>query len=263
MADPKSNFCRNCFACILSCPRGALSMHPNEKFYAQGDKTYTPIVIRSLQEQAAEGKIPVSGAGYGGAFVGEGYEGIWFDMSEIVRPTRDGIHGREHISTTVYLGRKVTELCGMLFDSQGNLKSPIPPNRGIPIPILFSLPPFPANGNIINALSIAADKLNTYLTMRAEDEPQRFMEYFNHFAVRLKPTDIKRYRKIIEWATIIELEPDGDQIEAILRARNKPSPPHDCQGKSRDWSRKRDSQARPKRRGDDTSQRRCARARRR
>ena len=26
---------------------------------------------------------------------------MWTDMSEIVRPTRDGIHGREYISTSV------------------------------------------------------------------------------------------------------------------------------------------------------------------
>ena len=31
-------------------------------------------------------------------------------MSEIVRPTRDGIHGREYISTSVDVGRKLTHL---------------------------------------------------------------------------------------------------------------------------------------------------------
>ena len=45
--------------------------------------------------QAETGRIPISGAGYGGKFAGPGFEGIWLDMSEIVRPTRDGIHGRE------------------------------------------------------------------------------------------------------------------------------------------------------------------------
>ena len=31
-------------------------------------------------------------------------------MSEIVRPTRDGIHGREYISTSVDIGRKLPHL---------------------------------------------------------------------------------------------------------------------------------------------------------
>jgi len=42
---------------------------------------------------------------------------MWTDMSEIVRPTRDGIHGREYISTLVDLGRKVKFL---EFNSQAN-----------------------------------------------------------------------------------------------------------------------------------------------
>jgi hypothetical protein len=31
---------------------------------------------------------------------------MWLDMSEIVRPTRDGIHGWEHIATTVEVGAR-------------------------------------------------------------------------------------------------------------------------------------------------------------
>ena len=56
--------------------------------------------------QADAGKIPVSGAGYRGRFHGPGFDSIWTDMSEIVRPTRDGIHGREYISTSVDIGPK-------------------------------------------------------------------------------------------------------------------------------------------------------------
>ncbi len=219
MADPKPDCCRNCFACILSCPRGALSAHPNEEYLAQGDETYTPAIIRSIQEQAAEGKIPVSGAGYGGPFDGQGYDDIWLDMSEIVRPTRDGIHGREHISTAVSLGRGVTDLCGMQFDPDGNLKSLIPPNREIPIPIILGLPPFPMNANPLTALAISASKLNTHLIVRTEDDPERFIEHFNHLIVRLKPGEVERYRSILEWATMIELDPEGDQIGAMGRAR--------------------------------------------
>jgi glutamate synthase domain-containing protein 2/NAD-dependent dihydropyrimidine dehydrogenase PreA subunit len=218
MADPKIEGCRNCFACILNCPRGALTARPNEEYLAQGDETYTPAIIRSIQEQAAEGKIPVSGAGYGGPFAGPGYDGIWLDMSEIVRPTRDGIHGREHISTTVSLGRGVRDLCGLRFDAQGNLKSLIPINREIPIPVIFGPPPFPLGEGPMTALALSASKLNTHLIVRAEDDPQRFIEHFNHLIVRLEPGEIESYRRVLEWATMIELDPDGDQLGAVGRA---------------------------------------------
>jgi len=218
MADPKADCCRNCFACILNCPRGALSAHPNENYLAQGDEIYTPSIIRSLQEQAAEGKVPVSGAGYGGPFDGGGYDGIWLDMSEIVRPTRDGIHGREHISTTVSLGRGVTDLCGMQFDAQGNLKSLIPPNREIPIPFILGPPPFPLGQGPLTALAISASKLNTHFIVPAKDDPERYIEHFNHLIVRLRPGEVERYRSLLKWATMIELDSDGEQIDAIGRA---------------------------------------------
>ncbi len=219
MADPKDNCCRNCFACIMRCPREALSMHPNDEYLSSGDKTYTPDRIRSILEQAEQGKIPVSGAGYRGYFGGEYYDNIWTDMSEIVRPTRDGIHGREHISTTVTIGQMVRDLCGMVFDEEGNLKSLIPLNREIPIPIVFGLMPFFPGQKALSSLALAASKLTTYLTIPAENATEELKDYYSHLLIRLMPDEIERYKSTIEWATIVEFDPDGDQIAAIARSR--------------------------------------------
>ncbi len=219
MADPKDNCCRNCFACIQVCPREALSMHVSEEFQALGDKTYTPDRIRSISEQAEQGKIPVSGSGYRGNFAGDYYDNIWTDMSEIVRPTRDGIHGREHISTTVTLGKMVSDLCGMVFDKDGNLKSLIPLNREIPIPVIFGLMPFFPGSLALSSLALAASKLTTYLTIPAERTSKELKEYYSHLLIRLKPAEIDQYRDVIEWATIVEFDSGPDQIAAISRAR--------------------------------------------
>jgi len=59
-------------------------------------------------------------------------------MSEIVRPTRDGIHGREFISTAVDLGPKPPFL---RFDERGELRQQVSPTLSLPIPVLFDLPP--------------------------------------------------------------------------------------------------------------------------
>ncbi len=219
LADPKDNCCRNCFSCIRQCPREALSMCLNEEYLAQGDKTYTPDRIRSILEQAEFGKIPVSGAGYGGPFSGAYYDNIWTDMSEIVRPTRDGIHGREHISTTVALGRMARDLCGMVFDARGNLKSHIPLKREIPIPIIFGMPPLSAGHPALSALALAASKLTTYLTIPAAHTTEDLKDYYSHLLIRLNPDEIDRYQNIIEWATIVEFAPSRNQIEAISRIR--------------------------------------------
>ena len=62
------------------------------------------ILLLSLWKQAENGAVPVSSTGYRGPFTGTGFDSMWTDMSEIVRPTRDGIHGREYINTGVELG---------------------------------------------------------------------------------------------------------------------------------------------------------------
>jgi glutamate synthase domain-containing protein 2 len=219
LADPKSDCCRNCFACVLRCPRGALSMRWSPCYRALGNTTYTPAAIRSIREQAEQGKIPVSGSGYGGLFDGEGYDNIWTDMSEIVRPTRDGIHGRERISTTIRLGRVLRDLCGLEFDADGDLHSEIPPNREIPLPILFALPPWPLDESVQSALALAATKLTTYTTIRAGDAPERFRQYFNHLLIQLSPNEVERFRSVLEWATIVEFDLSGNAIQGIADAR--------------------------------------------
>lgn len=219
MADPKDNCCRNCFACIMRCPREALSMHLSEDYLSLGNKTYKPEHIHSILQQAEHGKIPVSGAGYRGHFDGTYYDNIWTDMSEIVRPTRDGIHGREHISTTVTLGRMIRDLCGMVFDEDGSLKSQIPLNREIPIPVIFGQMPFFPGQTALSSLALAASKLTTYLTIPAQDVSEKLKDYYSNLLIRLKVNDIEMHKDIIEWATIVEFEPDRDQISGIARAR--------------------------------------------
>jgi glutamate synthase domain-containing protein 2/Fe-S-cluster-containing dehydrogenase component len=214
MADPVADCCRSCFACVLRCPRQALSMHRSEEFEAQGDQTFTPKIIHSTLEQSAEGKVPVSGAGYDGPFSGPGYDGIWTDMSEIVRPTRDGIHGRERISTAVSLGRKVRDICGMHFDDQGNLLSQIPAYREIPYPVILGLPPFSPGGEVTASLALAATRVNSYATVRASDDLEPLREYFNHLILRLDPAELEVHRQAVEWASIVELEPGEDQLAA-------------------------------------------------
>lgn len=98
--------CMGCFSCVQECTKGLLSMSVNPAFLRMGNEYWNPDIIRTTMAQAETAKIPVSGAGYGGKFSGLGFDSMWTDMSEIVRPTRDGIHGREYISTAVDIGRK-------------------------------------------------------------------------------------------------------------------------------------------------------------
>jgi ferredoxin len=140
--DTIDEMCRDCFRCVQGCPRGLIFKALNPLYRQLGDDYWTPEIIAITWYQAESGKIPVSGAGYGGVFAGEGFDSLWTDMSEIVRPTRDGIHGREYISTTIDLGRKPMFLA---FDDQGELLITPPPLLELPLPVVLSEPPLGAD----------------------------------------------------------------------------------------------------------------------
>ena len=222
MADPDAGCCRACFACVFDCPRDALRMIEDQEFLKQGDETFSPAVMRSTLEQAATGRIPVSGAGYGGPFDGPGFDGIWTDMSEIVRPTRDGIHGREHISTVVDIGRKLADLCDVSYDEEGNLVTPIPPTREISLPVLFQSPDLPrvadAQGACL-ALALAARVLRSFTALPAGRLTAPLKEHLNHLIVQLDGRELEQHRQVIEWATMVEFQPGTGTADTAARAK--------------------------------------------
>ena len=158
--------CKGCLCCVQSCTKGLLSWQMNPAFLQMGDEVWTSDIIASNWYQAETGKVPVSGAGYPGPFMGPGFDAILTDMSEIVRPTRDGIHGREYISTSVDIGRKPMSLS---FDADGKCLTECPPLVETPLPIVFSIMPWhELNANIAKSVLDAAEKLGTF-TMTDEE----------------------------------------------------------------------------------------------
>jgi ferredoxin len=130
--------CMGCFSCVQKCTKGILALTVNPTYEHLGNRYFTPDIIATTWNQADTASIPVSGAGYRGKFSGTGFDGMWTDMSEIVRPTRDGIHGREYISTAVDIGRKPRRLT---FDEKGNPGDGLFPLVDIPVPLIIDKMP--------------------------------------------------------------------------------------------------------------------------
>ena len=166
MIDSLDNQCMNCLRCVQGCPKELIQKSINPEYEALGDSHWTPYVIAKLWYQAETGKIPVSGAGYSGPFSGPGFDSMWTDMSEIVRPTRDGIHGREYISTGIHLGKTPRHLT---FTDSGDLDCDPSFLVDIPLPIILRIPPFGSLGkNTIKGWALAAKKLGTFLALPYE-----------------------------------------------------------------------------------------------
>jgi len=158
--------CKGCLSCVQNCTKNILTRVVNPEYRRLGDGYYTPDLVLSTWYQAETGKIPVSGAGYGGPFSGPGFDSMWTDMSEIVRPTRDGIHGREYISTSVDIGRKLPHLAF----ADGRLAVDPPPLAEIPLPVIFDLlPRHWCRGAVVSSVAAAAAELGTMAVLREAD----------------------------------------------------------------------------------------------
>jgi hypothetical protein len=161
---PRAKLCVGCLRCTTQYPE-FVKVLPNPAHSRLGDSYFTPDRVAAICYEAREGKIPVKGAGYRGPFGGSGWDGLWTDMSEIVRPTRDGIHGREFISTVVDIGAKPSRL--RFVDAQ--LNGEPPQVFSIPIPILFDVPP-PSllTDALVKTLATAAETTETLVVLPVE-----------------------------------------------------------------------------------------------
>jgi hypothetical protein len=153
----REQHCVGCLRCTTQYP-DVVQIEHNPERQQLGDSYLTPNLVDTITYEVQSGSIPVRGAGYRGRFGGEGWDGMWTDMSEIVRPTRDGIHGREFISTAVDLGEKPSFLT---FDEQGEPQGALPRMLTLPLPMLFDAPPLSAPPALLAALAEAARAAHT------------------------------------------------------------------------------------------------------
>jgi ferredoxin len=218
MADPNTVVCRNCFRCIQECPRGALEKSLDKDFLNIGGSYWKSDMFITLWKQAEDGKVPVTGAGYRGPFTGPGFDSMWTDMSEIVRPTRDGIHGREYISTSVELGRKLNHLT---FDENGKLLSKIHDTIDIPIPIIFDFPQENLSPNVKVALVRAAAELNTCIVLSADDIKADIKKYIINIIPLISHKEIDKHQELIKSVRFVALDYNEEILSALPALQDK------------------------------------------
>jgi len=218
MADPNNVVCRNCFRCIQECPRGALEKSLDKGYLSTGGGYWKPDMLITLYKQAEDGNVPVSGAGYRGPFTGTGFDSMWTDMSEIVRPTRDGIHGREYINTSIDLGRKLNHL---VFGAEKQLISKSPDTVDISLPILFDIPAEKLNANVMLAMIKAAAELNTFVIMPVADITTECEKHSDNIIPRLSAAEIDTHKEMIKKARIVSIEYDEALSKNFAGIRDK------------------------------------------
>jgi len=204
MTEPEYLYtCKSCYRCVEECTKGIFSMSINPEYRTLGDDYWTPLIINSTWAQSHTGSTPVSGAGYRGPFAGEGFDSIWTDMSEIVRPTRDGIHGREYINTMVELSRRPLRL---KIEDDMSLATDLPPILEIPLPVTFQQPEFGVlSEDVLLSMARAASELGTLMFISPGSYSSRFAEYSDSLVPCLTKENYRDYTELIRKSHLVEL----------------------------------------------------------
>lgn len=212
--------CKACLSCVQGCTKGLLSICVNPEYLDMGDEYWRPDILLSSWTQADAGKIPVSGAGYRGRFSGPGFDSIWTDMSEIVRPTRDGIHGREYISTSVDIGQKPMRL---RFSPDGALLSPPSRLLELQLPAILDVPGWPVESeHLAAARAKAAGELKSLALMTAAEAAALRSEHAPNVVPLLGAGDMESHRDLIGGVRMAEVQdgPDAARLAQQLEGIN-------------------------------------------
>ena len=218
MKDPEYLYtCNSCFRCVQECTKGIFSRVLNPEYREIGDEYWTSDVLNCTWYQAHTGSIPISGSGYRGPFVGKGFDSMWTDMSEIVRPTRDGIHGREYINTCIELSRRPDQLA---FNDDGSLTVEALPILEIPLPILFMQPDFGIlSQNVLVAMLKAAEKIGTKMFVDPKNINDLLQQYSKTIIPLLTKDNYSDYASFISTNQMVEIayEPGIEDIFPKLK----------------------------------------------
>jgi hypothetical protein len=211
--------------CVQEYP-GVCTVDRNPEFFKFADSYWVPeepatatstlMPVSIVSYEAETGKIPIKGMGYKGSFAGKGWDSIWTDMSEIVRPTRDGVYGREYISTLVDLGRKL-KFVTLSGKSQGEFSRTIE----IPLPIEFDfLPSNLCSQSIFKSVAAAAKTTGTLFIASLEQVEDLPEAYRGNMVPLVSPDDVQDHRELILEAPALELTAFDPEVVAWIREIN-------------------------------------------
>jgi hypothetical protein len=212
--------------CVQEFP-GICTVDRNPEFYTFPDSYWVPdqatnatgSPVATISNEAANGKIPIRGMGYKGSFAGEGWDSIWTDMSEIVRPTRDGVYGREFISTLVDVGRKQLRV-----DFSGQDRAEPLRNVEVSLPIIFDHLPSNLNSqSILKSIAGAAQRTRSMFIANSEQARQLVLQPVE-LILLVGPEDIGENRQLVRNAPIIELTDFKSSLLDEVRAINPKAP---------------------------------------
>ena len=224
---PIRDKCVGCMRCVEEQPE-MCTVSRNLEFFDFPDSYWIPndpstsvsSPVAVVSSEASTGKIPIKGMGYREGFADEGWDSMWTDMSEIVRPTRDGVYGREYISTLVDLGRKPKLV---EFDNQETIQS----SRiiQVPVPIIFDyLPENLSSASIAKSAAAAARRLGILFIASPAQMRRVDRSLWKRIVPLVSSSDLDKDPHMIGDAPAVELAEYDSQLMERIRELNAKAP---------------------------------------
>ncbi len=210
---PREEHCVGCLRCTTEFPEFVRIEHNPER-RSLGDSYFTFNYVDQISYEASSGLVPVRGAGYRGKFGGEGWDGMWTDMSEIVRPTRDGIHGRETISTVVDIGYTPNFL---QFDAAGQPVGNTPHTLSIQLPIVLDAPQTELAAGVARMYARAAAEVDT-LAVLPFQYAMGLTEFGSAIVPVLRPEHARRLSQLGFTPRMVEMQGWDEALYAAITA---------------------------------------------
>ncbi|UCC16915.1 MAG: hypothetical protein JSU58_11260, partial [Dehalococcoidales bacterium] len=114
-----------------------------------------------------------------------------------------GIHGREYISTSVDLGRKLNHL---VFDSENNLVSKLENLVTISVPVVFDMTEHHLTPELMEAVVKAAKELDTFVIIPVAEITQNIENYSNHIIPLLSSSEIENRKELINKVRLVAID---------------------------------------------------------
>ena len=192
--------CVDCQRCVTLCPTRALKIRENEQAFRK-NANWRGQTIKEIYRQAESGGVLLSSMGNPEPLPVY-WDKILINASQVTNPSIDPL--REPMETRVFLGKKPDK---MERNADGSLKTEMPPQLELEVPVLFSAMSFGSiSYNAHKSLALAATELGTYYNTGEGGLHEDFYQYGKNTIVQVASGRFGVHKGYLEAGAAIEIK---------------------------------------------------------
>ena len=192
--------CVDCHRCVCTCPTGALKIAETKDVY-RSNANWSRAAIDEIYRQAESGGVLLSSMGNPDTYP-EFWNRLLINASQVTNPPIDPL--REPMETQVRLGSGRAKI---ERDENGRLKTALPPQLELQVPVMFSAMSYGSvSYNVHAALARAAKEMGIYYNTGEGGLHRDLYGYGDHTIVQVASGRFGVFREYLDAAAAIEIK---------------------------------------------------------